>query len=267
MMMWLRLITSWMFLVGHGGLQAWAETWRIASLEWPPYAGSSLTDGGAAISALRKALENADIRLEVDYMPWTRAQAVAQTANYVGYFPAWPEEVLDGFVASAPVSLSLVGVMQREYTTASWTTIEEMFQNYRVGFVRSYVYPAALQRQIYHYYDPEDGAENEHDLARVLAAGRVDFALTDPAVMLHVAEELSLRGIDKNAKILQKHPLVMAISMKSGHEAKLELINKLLAIQSDASSPTLLCCVLDTPQQPPGADSRQDGVRPSHSGD
>lgn len=263
-MNWFRTFLVSVFLLSCNSSFSVAETWRITSLEWPPYSGANLKGGGKAIVALRAALKNAEIDLEVDFMPWTRAQSVASSPEYVGYFPAWPEEVKEGFAASAPVDLSLVGVLQRKGTDTNWTSIEELFLKYRVGFVRSYVYPAELQRQIYQSYDPEDGAEDEHDLARVLDAGRVDVALTDPMVMMHVAEELSLTEIDGKAKILQQHPLVLALSKKEGYEEKRQLLNKLLAQSSDLQS---VCCLnLDT-SAPPGTSSKPTWNRQTHSVD
>jgi polar amino acid transport system substrate-binding protein len=263
-MIWFRIFLTLFLLVGPVGSTSSAETWRITSLEWPPYSGSNLKGGGKAIAALRAVLKEAEIDLEVDFMPWTRAQSVATAPEYVGYFPAWPEEVREGFTASDTVDLSLVGVLQRKGSNANWATIEELFKNYRVGFVKSYVYPAELQRQIYQNYDPEDGAEDEHDLARVLDAGRVDVALTDPKVMMHVAKELSLTGIDANAKILQQHPLVLALSMKEGFEEKRLLLNSLLSQFSDLQP---ACCLKSEQTLPAGSLSKPTWNRQSHSVD
>ncbi|MEM9633979.1 MAG: hypothetical protein AAGA50_21795 [Pseudomonadota bacterium] len=221
-----------------------AETWRIASPEWPPYASPTLKGNGQAITALGKLLAQAGIDLKIDFMPWTRAQTVAASPDFTGYFPAWPEEVLDGFVASEPVSWSMVGIAQRSDNKIEWSTLDDLFLNYRVGFVRTYVYPSEMQRQIYRYYEPEDGAENEKDLARVLAAGRVDVALTDPIVMLHTAQELSLEGIDEAVTILQRHPLVLAFAKQEDYEDKLRLLNDLL---SKTSTIETACCQTTQP--------------------
>ncbi|MES0881999.1 hypothetical protein [Roseibium sp. SCP14] len=240
-----RTFASLITLTGVSLLPANAETWRIAAPEWPPYASSTLTGNGKAISALKNVLAPAGIDLKVEFMPWTRAQAVAASADFTGYFPAWPEEVLDGFAPSDPVAWSMVGVAQRSNIKLEWSTLEDLFLNYRVGFVRTYVYPTELQRQIYRYYDPDHGSENEKDLARVLAAGRVDIALTDPIVMLHTARELSLDGIDETVTILQKNPLVLAFAKHEGYAGKLRLLNDLLA---DRSSIETGCCQLDQPR-------------------
>lgn len=236
--MWLRLFSFVILLVGAASQQTRAETWRIASLEWPPYSGSALQDGGLAVQALRAALGRADIDLVVDYMPWTRAHAIAKSPAYVGYFPAWPEEVLEGFAPSLPVSQSVVGAVMNADADLNWSNVEDLFDRHRIGFVGSYVYPIEIQREILEHYQVEDGAENEHDLARVLAAGRVDVVLTDPNVLRFVAAELSIKSRDYKVHVFHEHPLVMAFTKRAGFAEKRDLLNNLLTIQA----PITVCC-------------------------
>ncbi len=210
----------------------YAETWRIASPEWPPYAGAGLPDNGRAIEKLRTLLERDGITLEVDFMPWSRAKAVAASSQYIGYFPAWPIEVDDLFVVTDPVDFSRLAIIKRVETTLSTPCIDRLFEEYRVGFVAGHVYPAPIQRLIHQHYRPEDGSENEEDLVRVLAAGRIDAALSDPAVLLHLADKLHLNGIDTDIDILEKHPLVLALSRTGAYRQRLERLNDLLMQRS-----------------------------------
>lgn len=231
-----RLVASSLFalvLVLAVAQRAHSETWKIASPEWPPYAGADLPDNGRAIKNLREILSRDGIKLEVDFMPWSRAKAVAVSGDYIGYFPAWPVEVDDHFVVTGPVDFSRLAIVRRIETTLATSCIETLFEEYRVGFVAGHVYPAPIQRLIYQHYQPEDGSENEEDLVRVLAAGRIDAALSDPAVLLHLAEKLHLNGIDPVVDILEKHPLVLALSRTGGYRQKLERLNHLLQARAN----------------------------------
>ncbi|MEO1112126.1 MAG: hypothetical protein AAFY05_07320 [Pseudomonadota bacterium] len=205
----------------------------MASPEWPPYAGADLPDNGRAIDRLRTVLQRAGITLEVDFMPWSRAKAVAASSDYIGYFPAWPGDVDDQFVVTDPVDVSRLAIIRRVETTLETSCIDGLFENYRVGFVAGHVYPAQIQRLIYQHYQPEDGSEDEEDLVRVLAAGRIDAALSDPAVLLHLAEKLHLNGIDPVVDILEKRPLVLALSRTGGYMQRLERLNKLLRARAN----------------------------------
>ncbi|MEP3047812.1 MAG: hypothetical protein ABJL55_18725 [Roseibium sp.] len=204
---------------------AFGETWRIASLEWPPYSGSKLAGSGTAVEALRSILKDQQITLVVDFMPWPRAKTVAATEDYVGYFPAWPEEVLSGFEPSLPITTSQIGIIQHKNKQIAWTDLRDLFDNHKVGFVTSYVYPQAIQDLISEVYGQNSGEENEHDLARTLAAGRVDVAVTDPNVMMFVANELSLEGIEPNSRVLHQHPLVLAVAKKGNYQERIRVLN------------------------------------------
>ena len=43
--------------------------------------------------------------------PWRRAQQIAHQPGYLGFFPAWPIEVGDGFVSSGEVTPSHLALM------------------------------------------------------------------------------------------------------------------------------------------------------------
>src|SRR3990167_6079785 len=68
-----------------------AEIIRLASLEWPPYTGAQLPDGGESTATLKAAFAAAGYQLEVDFLPWERALALAKAPNsgYAGYFPEY----------------------------------------------------------------------------------------------------------------------------------------------------------------------------------
>ncbi len=217
-------------------LPAQSETWRIAALEWPPYASPDIPDGGIAVAALRKTLAKADIELQVEYMPWTRAQALARTGAYAGYFPAWPEEVQIGFKGSLPLVMSKVGVVQRKDKPINWTDVSNLFERNRVGFVNTYVYPHDIQIQINNVLGANPGAENERDLTRTLSAGRVDLAITDPNVMLYFARELGVDNLEANPKTIAEKALVLAMPNQPAFKARRDLLNKLIDQETNKSA-------------------------------
>ncbi|MEP1930410.1 MAG: hypothetical protein ABJJ37_03945 [Roseibium sp.] len=246
-MQFIGVLAAAFILILFGATSSTSEAWKIASLEWPPYSGSKLDRNGTAIDELRSALKQLDIELEVDFMPWTRAKAVASSEEYVGYFPAWPEEVVSGFEPTRPISLSEVGIVQRAGVDIVWSDLLDLFNSYRIGFVRNYVYPDSIQELIDRHYGQDQGSENEHDLARTLAAGRIDIALTDPAVLFHVADELSLSGINPTPIILHKHPLVLAMNKREGYQRRLRRLNAVVTMKTLTPQ---MCCLLPEPGKP-----------------
>ncbi|GAA3915262.1 hypothetical protein [Litoribacillus peritrichatus] len=122
-----------------------AEVWKLASLEWPPYSGAQLEGQGKSVQLLRKVLTEHDIELQVDFFPWSRSQELAKTGRYIGYFPAWQEEVQPGFLYSPVIDWSSLGVISASETDFEWSGFEALFSQYSVGIIRSYKYPNAVE--------------------------------------------------------------------------------------------------------------------------
>lgn len=102
---WLLLFTSALLFTAS----AWAEKWKIATLEWPPYTCLRCPDQGAGIKATREALKSVGIEVEFEFLPWVRAINEGGHPEYVGYFPAWPEEVKAEFKAGPALFTSPLG--------------------------------------------------------------------------------------------------------------------------------------------------------------
>lgn len=205
-----------------------AETWKITSLEWPPYSGASLPGGGTSIVKLREVLKKQNISLEVEFYPWERAQDYAKKPGYLGYFPSWPEEVTTGFVGSKAVDSSHVGVLSSTKKTFTWESLDSMFSSKRVGLVSSYVYPKDIEAAKAKYSGNVDSSPDEAILMKKLSSGRIDAALTDPAVMLHVAKEKGVSNIVVVKDSLEEKALVVSVFDGNNNQQRLETLNKLI---------------------------------------
>lgn len=206
-----------------------AETWKVTSLEWPPYSGKALPGGGTSVIKLREALAKQNITLEVEFYPWARAKEYAKKPGYLGFFPAWPEEAVDGFTPSAGVDSSRVGVLSSTAKNFSWSSVDALFSGKKVGLVNSYVYPAEIEAAKKTYPRSIDQSPDEMVLMKKLSSGRIDAALTDPAVMLYLAQQNKVSNIVIVKKTLEEKPLVVAVWNSAEHKQRLEQLNQLLA--------------------------------------
>ncbi len=109
-----------------GSCIAKAESWKIATLEWPPYMCSQCYKNGAAAEALREALAKEGIAVEFVFTPWVQAQKNGAKRSFVGYFPAWKEEVLPGFQASSTLFNSPVVFMERKSKPLKWNSLKDL---------------------------------------------------------------------------------------------------------------------------------------------
>jgi len=206
-----------------------AETWKITSLDWQPYSGSDMANQGESINKLRELLKKEGIELIVEFYPWARAQKIAQTKNYIGYFPAWPEEVKEGFIASLPVDWSYIGVMTYSGSNATWESIDKMFANFRVGIISTYAYPQDIAEAIKKYPHNTKSAPDELSLVKMLSStSRFDVALTDPNVMLYFAKKNNIDNIQVLNQNIQKKELVISLRQGEDNIKRIELLQKIL---------------------------------------
>lgn len=205
-----------------------AETWKITSLNWQPYSGAKLGNQGNSVQILRSLLEKKGIKLLVEFYPWKRAQHKAGSEGYVGYFPAWPEEVAEGFVASPPIDKSELGVLTRTDQDISYESMNSLFKKYRVGIVWTYVYPDKIVTAVQKHPRHVDKSSNETALMKKLSVGRIDVALTDPNVMLFLAGKKDIDNIKALDETIREKPLLLAFRDDPQNLKKLELLKKLL---------------------------------------
>jgi len=204
------------------------ETWKIASLNWQPYAGSEIENQGSSIQKLRELLKKEDIKLIVEFYPWNRAKKLVETNNeYVGIFPAWPEDVFDGSIISPAIDWSEISILKLSENEVKFKNIDELFEKYTVGVVNTYIYPKEINDAMKKYPQHVEGATSEITLLKKLSIGRGVVAITDPKVMLHLAEKEGISNIEVINYIMKKE-LVVAFSDSKENRKRLKLLVKLL---------------------------------------
>ncbi|MCG8617275.1 MAG: ABC transporter substrate-binding protein [Desulfobacterales bacterium] len=205
-----------------------AETWKLTSLNWQPYSGAEMASQGNSIQKLRMLLEEAGITLVVEFYPWKRAQYLAGKPDYVGYFPAWPEEVTEGFIASPPVDWSVLGYVVRDDTDVKFDTVEDLFENYKVGIVSTYVYPEKVQAAMKAFPKHVDKNSDEVSLLKKLSGGRFQVAMTDPNVTMYLAGKEGISNVKPLKQILEDKPLVISFRKGADNQKRIDLLKKLI---------------------------------------
>ncbi len=202
------------FLLHIGAAKA--ELWRLTSLNWPPYAGVEVEDRGAGIKALREVLASMGDTLPVEFLPWSRAQRkAADEPGIVGYYPAWPSEVYDGFFASEVVFRSPVGFAELRRAPITWQGLDDLVGQ-RIAIVSTYTYSDDFQALINSGKVRVVKAESDAAALRMLARGRVDTVAIDQFVMAYLLNnDPSLRPLAEqfpfNEREMISYELVIAM--------------------------------------------------------
>lgn len=229
------LLAGALFLAGGA---AKAETWTVTSLGWQPFSGPDLPKQGAGVHVLRKVLKTEGVDLEVRFMPWTRAKAVAgNDDSVVAYYPSWPSEVIDGFFGSETVFTSPVGFAEMKDDPISWDKPADL-GNYTIATVGAYIYPDSFQKLIDDGTVETIAVDNDATALRMLGAGRVDAAAIDKFVMryqLNTNPALKeMQGkVQFNDKVLIDYDLVVAFTDTPGNKDRAKTLEKALANVGD----------------------------------
>ena len=202
------------------------DVWKITSLEWGIYSGQDMSNQGRSIHILRELLKEADIELIVEFYPWARSKRIAKRPDYVGYYPAWSEEVEDGFFASAPLDCSDLAAITYEDSGIVWRGLDALFLR-PVGLISSYAYPEYVTNLMAANKENVDYSSNEESLARKLSQKRFTVALTDPYVMFTVADDLDIDNLSI-LKIVGSLDLVLAFRDSPENRRRNEVLMKLI---------------------------------------
>ena len=108
-----------------------------------------------------------------------------------------------------------------------FNSMDELFKNYRVGIVSTYVYPRVISDAIKIYPANVDGSPNEIALLKKLSIRRLQAAITDPIVMMYLAEKESIYNIEPARQIMKKE-LVIAFRDGEDNKKRIIILKKLL---------------------------------------
>lgn len=213
-----------------------AEKWKITTLDWQPFTGKTLPEGGAAIAVLRAALKAENVDLVVEFYPWTRAIETAKDPAYAGFYPSWPEDVGEGFTKSPVLFKSAVGLVEPKAKPLVWTTLDDL-KGKTIGTVQDYGNTPDFMQHI------KSGAIKTQivvdDLTNIkkVAGGRIDGAFIDLAnldyFLKNDAKDIAA-SVQANPKSLGTKDLVLGINDKFVNKNAVEIIKRGIAkIDSD----------------------------------
>lgn len=168
--------------------RAHPRTVHLASLEWPPFAGEGLPDGGTAAQTVRAAFAAAGYDVKIDYLPWARAiESLRTKTDYDGLFPAYENEVIGAsLILSAPIDTSPLALAEFK-KTRSWTHLPDLAA-YTIGTVESYVNTVAFDTLAAQGKLRVEPCTDDETNLRKLAGGRIDMAVIDAAVFRYLVD-------------------------------------------------------------------------------
>jgi len=148
----------------------------LTSTEYPPYYGQELKNNGFITEVIKAAFEKMGYKIKVEFFPWLRSKAMAESGDSDGMYTLWhTEEREKWFVFSDPIPPhNTIGVYKRSDREITFETYRDL-KPYIIGSVLGYAYSpefmAAELKGLRLYTDEK--------LITKLVQGRVDLAIID----------------------------------------------------------------------------------------
>ena len=164
----------------RSGMAIAGQTLKLATLEWPPYAGSSLPDQGLISALIRSALTVKGYGVTFEFLPWERAKQGTLYGEYDGYFPAY--QAASGGIASVPILQTPLMVAQLKTAPLSFAKAGDL-RGKTIGVVEGYDNEPEFDRLSANGAITTDPAADDVGSLRKLIAGRIDGAIVDKYVL------------------------------------------------------------------------------------
>jgi polar amino acid transport system substrate-binding protein len=173
----LPILSVLLFFAIQGILHA--ETLRIATLDWEPYTGSSLKNGGFCTEIITEAFKRSGHTVKIDFLPWDKAVEETARGTYDAAFPEYYfKDKTKDFAYSNFFLNSLLGFSKRKGSPITYKTLKDLTP-YKIGVVKGYVNTEEFDKAVY-----LKKIESDSDLKNLnkLMKGEVDLIAIDKLV-------------------------------------------------------------------------------------
>lgn len=188
-------LLSVILLFHHPVTTLWAkETITLATLEWPPYTGSTLEGKGYASILVKEVFKRSNIEVNIEFYQWSRTIGLAKSGKVDGYFPEYFSKEVQSFaLLSDPFPGGALGFFKLRNRDIRFTSLQDL-RHYTIGTVKGYTNTKELDQSDDLVKEPvKDDLTN----LRKLIAGRIDLMVGDELVGNHLIQSYTPEMRDK----------------------------------------------------------------------
>ncbi len=159
---------------------------KSGTVDWPPYYGKDLKDGGFVTEITREALKRSGWEYEVEFMNWNRAIGLCKQGKLDMVQGAYytDERAKDYFVTDKYASVDMV-FMKKKGSDITYSQLEDL-KGKKIGMVRGYAYPDVITNASYLKVDMADKLISN---VKKLLAGRIDLVIGAKAVIIDTTNQ------------------------------------------------------------------------------
>jgi len=215
--------------------QSNAKRVKLATLEWPPYTTQSLEGAGPITSLVRRTLISAGYTPKIEFYPWARVVRMASSgeSEIEGYFPEYyAEDISNTFIFSEAIGGGWLIFVERKDKPIPWNTLGDLAP-YTIGVVQDYVNTEDFDNAVASGVLRVEAVSTDSQNLRKLLAGRIDLAVIDELVFLHLLNtDASLskghQRLQINAHKLEYKQLYLCLRRTAENEKRMRSFNQAL---------------------------------------
>jgi len=160
-------------------MPAAAETLTVAADPWPPFVNEDHEEGGVALAIIREALSRKGYDVELNIMPWARAEDGVRSGDYDILPGTWyTESRAEELIYSEPYATNEVKFIKRADDDFEYTGMDSLAGK-TIGIIRDYGYGDEFAAADTFSREASAGLITN---IRKLVNGRVDLAIEDELV-------------------------------------------------------------------------------------
>ncbi len=172
------------FCTAHCQAQTDTKLIRLATLEWPPYNGLLLPQGGLSTHITSVAAKAAGYRLLSASFEWaTAVQKGEKDPSFDGYFPEYySQEREQACHLSKSIGNSVLGLATLRTSPITWNAISDLAP-YTLGIVDGYLNGETLDQAIQAKRQPVEAGASDAVNIQKLRAGKLRGIVVDKNVL------------------------------------------------------------------------------------
>ncbi|MDC0254729.1 transporter substrate-binding domain-containing protein [Bacteriovoracales bacterium] len=160
-----------------------AELIKMTTLDWPPFYGKNLKDGGFFTALTNEVLKLQNHSLKVDFLPWARAVSQGKRGKYHALLGCWyTKEREKHFIFSKTNVDSTPHFLARPDSTIKIEKFDNLY-GYTIGLIRGYALSPQLKEAISTKKVRKLEASSHEALFKLLKVKRIDLVLENSTVM------------------------------------------------------------------------------------
>ena len=186
------------------------RTVTAAAGQWVPYVDEQDATGGLSLAILRAALSTQGYTVQMEYIPWARAELGVISGKYDILPDTWYSEERNGFMYfSDPYFTNTVKFIKRRGDRFEYEGLESL-RGKNVGVIKRFIYDEEFQASSFF---SKDSSSDLITNIRKLLVNRIDLTLDDELVAREVilrADPDLLEKIEFTENALSVKPLYVA---------------------------------------------------------